>query len=104
MTVGSASRLARRDSLPIGSHNFQHPVTQVTLPPITFLLIMEAKLKALKVVDLKQILASAKVSTTTKATKGDLIVKILASKDALDAYAKQYPQDDLLAPPEECVV
>jgi len=62
---------------------------------------MDAKLKALKVVDLKHILSSASVSVPAKATKNDLIAKILGSKDALDAYAKLYPPDDLLAPPEE---
>ncbi|KAF4620494.1 hypothetical protein D9613_000607 [Agrocybe pediades] len=62
---------------------------------------MDAKLKALKVVDLKQILAKANVSVPAKATKGDLITRIQASKQALEAYAAIYPQDDLLAPPEE---
>jgi SAP domain-containing ribonucleoprotein len=62
---------------------------------------MDAKLKALKVVDLRQILATANVSAPAKANKNDLIAKILASKPALDAYAKLYPPDDLLAPPEE---
>lgn len=102
MTVGSASqRLATKklvahwsSQLSYMSHlSHSHPPS-----------LMEAKLKSLKVVDLKQILASAKVSTPAKATKGDLIARILANKDALDAYAKQYPQDDLLAPPEECVL
>ena len=59
------------------------------------------KLKALKVVDLKAILAKANVSVPAKSTKSDLIAKILASKPALDAYGLLYPQDDLLAPPEE---
>jgi len=62
---------------------------------------MDPKLKALKVVDLRQILATAKVSVPAKATKSDLIAKIQASKPALDAYAVLYPPDDLLAPPEE---
>ena len=62
---------------------------------------MDAKLKALKVVDLKHILSSASVSVPAKATKNDLIAKILGSKEALDAHAKLYPPDDLLAPPEE---
>lgn len=61
------------------------------------------KLKALKVVDLKHILASASVSAPAKATKNDLIAKITASEAALDAYYKLYPPDDLLAPPEEYV-
>ncbi|KDR75424.1 hypothetical protein GALMADRAFT_555276 [Galerina marginata CBS 339.88] len=62
---------------------------------------MDAKLKALKVVDLKQILAKAHVVVPAKATKNDLIARIQASKPALDVYAALYPQDDLLAPPEE---
>jgi SAP domain-containing ribonucleoprotein len=62
---------------------------------------LEPKLKALKVVDLRQILATAKVSVPGKATKGDLIAKILSTKSAVDAYAVLYPPDDLLAPPEE---
>ncbi|PPQ89566.1 hypothetical protein CVT25_012238 [Psilocybe cyanescens] len=62
---------------------------------------MDAKLKALKVVDLKSILSKAHVSVPAKATKTDLIAKIQASKPALDVYASLYPPDDLLAPPEE---
>ncbi|PPQ65004.1 hypothetical protein CVT26_015712 [Gymnopilus dilepis] len=62
---------------------------------------MDAKLRALKVVDLKAVLAKANVSAPAKATKNDLIARIQASKDALAAYAELYPQDDLLAPPEE---
>lgn len=62
---------------------------------------MDAKLKTLRVVDLRQILSTANVSVLTKATKGDLVAKILSSKAALDAYAILYPPDDLLAPPEE---
>lgn len=59
------------------------------------------KLKALKVVDLKAVLAKANVQVPAKANKGDLISKIQASKSAQDAYYALYPQDDLLAPPEE---
>ncbi|KAK0467211.1 uncharacterized protein EV420DRAFT_672152 [Desarmillaria tabescens] len=47
---------------------------------------MESKLKALKVVDLKAILATASVSLPAKANKQDLINTILASQAALDAY------------------
>lgn len=47
---------------------------------------MEPKLKALKVVDLKAILATASVSLPAKANKQDLINTILASQPALDAY------------------
>ena len=60
------------------------------------------KLKALKVVDLRAILAKANVAAPAKATKSDLITRIQASKPAQDAYLSLYPpQDDLLAPPEE---
>jgi SAP domain-containing ribonucleoprotein len=60
------------------------------------------KLKALKVVDLKAILAKANVQVPAKSTKIDIISRILASKPAQDAYLSLYPpQDDLLAPPEE---
>ena len=58
------------------------------------------KLKALKVVDLKAVLAKANVQVPAKSTKSDLISKIQASKPAQDAYFVLYPQDDLLAPPE----
>ena len=60
------------------------------------------KLKALKVVDLRAILAKGNVQVPAKATKSDLISRIQASKPAQDAYLCLYPpQDDLLAPPEE---
>ncbi|THH15469.1 hypothetical protein EW146_g5013 [Bondarzewia mesenterica] len=81
---------------------------------------MESKLKALKVVDLRDILVKAAVSAPAKAPKSDLIAKILASPAALDTYNQKYPSasplvkstpppavtpiirnDDLLAPPEE---
>ncbi|RPD63901.1 hypothetical protein L227DRAFT_650872 [Lentinus tigrinus ALCF2SS1-6] len=42
--------------------------------------------KALKVVDLKDILSKANVAITGKANKQDLIAKILASPDAVDVY------------------
>ncbi|EIM83109.1 uncharacterized protein STEHIDRAFT_124402 [Stereum hirsutum FP-91666 SS1] len=74
---------------------------------------MESKLKALKVVDLKEILSQAQVAFPTNIKKSDLITKILDSPAALDAYSAKYasdttpasktpvtPQDDLLAPPE----
>ncbi|KAJ7925145.1 hypothetical protein B0H13DRAFT_1975230 [Mycena leptocephala] len=63
---------------------------------------MEAKLKTLKVADLKDILAKAQQPPPPKATKSDLIARILASKEATDVYnAKFAPKDDLLAPPED---
>jgi SAP domain-containing ribonucleoprotein len=76
----------------------------VTLSHIPPGLNMDAKLKALKVVDLKSILATASVSVPAKATKSDLIARIQASKPALAAYATLYPTDDLLTPPEESVL
>ncbi|KAF8197935.1 hypothetical protein BJ912DRAFT_1055607 [Pholiota molesta] len=62
---------------------------------------MDAKLKALKVADLKAVLAAAHVHVPAKATKPDLIARIQASQPALAAYAALYPPDDLLAPPED---
>ncbi|KAF7362021.1 hypothetical protein MVEN_00547300 [Mycena venus] len=63
---------------------------------------MESKLKALKVADLKDILVKAQQSPPPKATKSDLIARIIASKEATDVYnAKFAPKDDLLAPPED---
>lgn len=64
---------------------------------------MDAKLRALKVADLKAVLAAAHVHVPAKATKPDLVARIQASAPALAAYAALYPPDDLLAPPEECV-
>ncbi|KAF7321549.1 hypothetical protein MKEN_00675900 [Mycena kentingensis (nom. inval.)] len=61
---------------------------------------MEAKLKALKVAELRELLASETVPA--KANKTDLIARIIASPTATDAYKAKYePKDDLLAPPEE---
>lgn len=57
------------------------------------LALMDAKLKSLKVVDLKQILSKAGVSAPAKANKSDLISKILASQEAIDAYNAQYPSE-----------
>ncbi|KAI0029208.1 hypothetical protein K488DRAFT_88967 [Vararia minispora EC-137] len=71
---------------------------------------MEAKLKALKVADLKEILATASVSTPTRVNKADLIAKILASDPAQAVYRRKYEpdtvpsipsKDSLLEPPED---
>ena len=51
---------------------------------------MEAKLKTLKVADLKAILAKSQTQTPSKANKQDLINKIIATPAALDAYNAQY--------------
>ncbi|KAF9050984.1 hypothetical protein BDZ89DRAFT_1153915 [Hymenopellis radicata] len=48
--------------------------------------LMDAKLKALKVADLKAILAAAGVPLPSKANKADLIAAIIASEPALEAY------------------
>ncbi|PCH43705.1 hypothetical protein WOLCODRAFT_104009, partial [Wolfiporia cocos MD-104 SS10] len=79
----------------------------------------ESKLKALKVVDLKHILARAAVPVPSKSTKPDLIARVLASPAARAVYDAQFgaakdtqpdpprskndpaPADDLLAPPED---
>ncbi|KZP34544.1 hypothetical protein FIBSPDRAFT_942656 [Athelia psychrophila] len=71
----------------------------------------EAKLKSLKVAELKDILAKAAVSVPAKANKQDLIKLVSASPAALDVYTKQQnpnaapssttTTDDLLAPPED---
>ncbi|KAJ6475214.1 hypothetical protein C8R47DRAFT_1220690 [Mycena vitilis] len=63
---------------------------------------MEGKLKTLKVADLKDILAKAAQPPPPKATKPDLIARIIASREATDVYNAKYgPKDDLLAPPED---
>ncbi|KJA27800.1 hypothetical protein HYPSUDRAFT_197959 [Hypholoma sublateritium FD-334 SS-4] len=62
---------------------------------------MDAKLKALKVQELKAVLARAQLTAPARATKSDLVARILAAPPALAAYAAIYPPDDLLAPPEE---
>ncbi|CAE6462613.1 unnamed protein product [Rhizoctonia solani] len=77
---------------------------------------MEAKLKALKVAELKEILTKSSTPIPSKANKADLIAKILATPEALklaggDAApasevapavkeAAKPVDDDLLAPPE----
>jgi hypothetical protein len=60
-------------------------------------IMSEAKLKSLKVVDLKDILAKASVSVPAKANKQDLIARVLANPAALDVYNKQ--QNPTSAPP-----
>jgi hypothetical protein len=66
---------------------------------------MEAKLKSLKVPELKDILLKAAEPPPAKAAKADLIARILASEKAVAAYNTKFaPKDDLLAPPEECAL
>jgi len=74
---------------------------------------MESKLKALKVVELKDILTKAGTSAPAKANKTDLIARILATPAAIEVYNSQNSavaplpvptasqNDDLLAPPED---
>ena len=60
--------------------------------------------KALKVVDLKEILNRASVSIPSKSNKNDLITRILASSAALDAYNAQYSPKPAEKAPEKPVV
>ncbi|QRV93785.1 hypothetical protein RhiJN_21803 [Ceratobasidium sp. AG-Ba] len=70
---------------------------------------MEAKLKALKVPELKELLTKSGTPIPSKANKADLIAKILDTPDALKlvdggsapAEAPKTADDDLLAPPDE---
>ena len=50
---------------------------------------MDAKLKTLKIVDLKKLLSEAHVSVPSKAKKDDLIAVVLANPAALEVYSKQ---------------
>ncbi|KAI0313007.1 hypothetical protein OF83DRAFT_591242 [Amylostereum chailletii] len=72
---------------------------------------MDAKLKTLKVADLKEILSGVCLPSNSR-TKADLVARILDNPLAIDAYRAKYdpapapkpappPVDDLLAPPEE---
>ncbi|KAH8996542.1 hypothetical protein EDB86DRAFT_2919214 [Lactarius hatsudake] len=65
---------------------------------------MEAKLKSLKVADLRDICTRANVSTTTRSTKADLIAKILASQPAIDAYNTKYQPNGNPPPPPKSTV
>ncbi|CAE6438606.1 unnamed protein product [Rhizoctonia solani] len=76
---------------------------------------MEAKLKAPKAADLKEILTKSSTPITSKANKADLIAKIMATPDALKlaggyptaaavelpAEAPARPVNDVLALPDE---
>ncbi|KAG9095715.1 hypothetical protein FRC06_009491 [Ceratobasidium sp. 370] len=73
---------------------------------------MEAKLKALKVAELKDILTKSGTPIPSKANKADLIAKVLATPAALDLAngnnteevakpAAAGGDEDLLAPPDE---
>lgn len=56
--------------------------------------ILSSRRKALKVVDLRNILSKAEVSAPQKANKQDLITKILASEQALKAYRGIHDKND----------
>lgn len=67
---------------------------------------MESKLKALRVTDLKEILKRASVTAPPRATKADLITKILAEPAAVNAYNALHnptgisPQQDASSKPK----
>ncbi|GBE81262.1 hypothetical protein SCP_0309890 [Sparassis crispa] len=65
---------------------------------------MESKLKALKVVDLKDIIAKANLSIQGKANKQDLINKIIASEAAIDVYNANYSAKKSPSPPKAAPV
>ena len=54
---------------------------------------MAARLKTLKVAELKDILTTAGVPFPPRANKADLVAKIAASQPALDAFNVLHPQD-----------
>ncbi|KAI0958708.1 hypothetical protein AcV7_004443 [Taiwanofungus camphoratus] len=62
---------------------------------------MESKLKALKVVALKDILAKASVSAPSKANKQDLINKILATPAAINVYNAQHASSKPVSAPRQ---
>ncbi|KIL68958.1 hypothetical protein M378DRAFT_845205 [Amanita muscaria Koide BX008] len=53
------------------------------------------KLKSLKVADLRSILSKASVAAPARATKADLVTRILASEQALQAFHSLYPSDNV---------
>ena len=63
---------------------------------------METKLKTLKVVDLRAILAKSNVSFPTRATKQDLIARIVDSPTATQVY-HQLHTGPVLPSPEQYV-
>jgi hypothetical protein len=52
---------------------------------------MESKLKALKVVELREIISKANVACPAKAIKADLIASIVASPSAIQVYYELHP-------------
>ncbi|TFK18923.1 hypothetical protein FA15DRAFT_674908 [Coprinopsis marcescibilis] len=62
---------------------------------------MDSKLKALKVAELRAILSQANASAPAKATKQDLITRILASESAQAAYQQTYEPDAVTSPTDD---
>ncbi|KZV68588.1 hypothetical protein PENSPDRAFT_653084 [Peniophora sp. CONT] len=60
---------------------------------------MESKLKSLKVAELKELLAGVNITTPNRATKADLISKVLESQAAQDAYMTKYEPNSAPAAP-----
>lgn len=85
----------------LNHHHLPQPWTQsCTLNVSTlghcFLYICSSK--SLKVAELKDILAKGNEKLPAKATKADIIAKIIATPAAVDAYRKQYEAADAAAP------
>ena len=60
--------------------------------------------KSLKVAELKDLLAGVNITTPNRATKADLISKVLESQAAQDAYMTKYePNSAPPAPAATCV-
>ncbi|VDB87445.1 unnamed protein product [Peniophora sp. CBMAI 1063] len=64
---------------------------------------MESKLKSLKVAELKELLAGVNIATPNRATKADLISKIVESQAAQDAYMTKYEPNHASAAPAASV-
>ncbi|PFH45518.1 hypothetical protein AMATHDRAFT_9069 [Amanita thiersii Skay4041] len=63
-------------------------------------MLPQSKLKSLKVVDLRNILSNASLNTPSRATKADLIARILDSSAALQAFYALYPSSSSQSPLE----
>lgn len=78
----------------IGSISHQSHMSHVT---------MDAHLKTLKVPELKAVLAAAAVQVPARATKADLIAKIIAEPAAVAAYKKAHAPEEVEEEVEEVV-
>lgn len=67
---------------------------------------MDSQLKALKVAELKRVLTDAGISVTARATKADLIARVLDSQDAQRVYRTIYglPQPPAVSVPQPASV